>query len=195
MTRLPLLDEVRNCRLCEHELPHVPRPLVQGSASSPILIIGQAPGRVAHETAIPWRDRSGDRLRDWMDLTVEQFYDPQLVALLPMGLCFPGSGPKGDLPPKPRCARQWHQPLLDAFTNVRLRLIIGKYAFERYLAGSFDSISHAVAGYRQLSPGCLALPHPSPRNNHWLAKNPWFESQVLPVLQQQVRALIPTPSK
>lgn len=189
--KLPiLLEQARACRVCEEHLPEEPRPLLQGSTKSRILIIGQAPGKATHDSGIPWDDRSGVRLRDWLGLTDEQFYNPDLVAFLPMGLCYPGKARSGDAPPRPECAPLWHPPLLEAWAHVKLTLILGKYAHDRYLRESFATITDAVYGYDTLLPQRLALPHPSPRNNLWLKKHPWFTDDVLPKLKKRVRAVL-----
>ncbi len=194
--RLPvLLDEVRACRVCERALPLGPRPLVQLGSSARVLIIGQAPGRVAHETGVPWSDRSGDRLREWMGVERRVFYDPGSVALMPMGFCYPGPGPSGDLPPRPECAPFWHDRLRRLLPDVSLTILVGRFAYERYLAEQFDSLTVAVRSGPALLPTRIALPHPSPRNNLWLRRNPWFEARALPALRAAVSsALGATPS-
>ncbi|MEZ6234929.1 MAG: uracil-DNA glycosylase family protein [Phycisphaerales bacterium] len=197
--RLPqLLADARACTTCAAQLPHEPRSLLQAAPSSRILIIGQAPGAAAHASGIPWDDRSGQRLRDWLALTPEQFYDPRLVALMPMGFCFPGSatsraGAKSaDLAPRAECAPQWHPPLLAALKRVELTIYLGQYAFARYLADEFDTITAAARAFTTLLPTRLALPHPSPRNNLWLKKHPWFEAEALAAIRTRVRAIAAT---
>lgn len=187
---LPVLQEARECTVCAPKLPLEPRPLVAGTARSRVLIIGQAPGRAAHESGVPWNDASGERLRVWLGLSSEQFYDPTMVALMPMGFCYPGKGRTGDAPPRPECAPLWHARLLGAFREVRLTLYVGRYAFERYLSAEFDTQTEAVRAFTSLLPTRLALPHPSPLNNRWLAKNRWFEREVLPVLATTVKAVV-----
>ena len=189
--KLPqILDHARACRLCEPELPHGCRPLVQGSAHSGIVVIGQAPGAAAHESGIPWDDQSGARLRSWLGVSDDEFYDPNLIALLPMGLCYPGKGTNGDLRPRPECAPEWHERLLSEFKSVSLTVITGKYAYARYLGNGFDTLTDAVRAYDALLPARIALPHPSPRNNIWLKKHPWFEREVLDALRARVRVLL-----
>lgn len=189
--KLPqLLEEARGCRVCEHELPAGPRPLLQGSSVSRLLIIGQAPGVAAHESGIPWNDRSGERLRDWLGLSELQFYDAKRVALMPMGFCYPGKRSTGDAPPRPECAPLWHPRLLHAFKNVILTVYIGSYAYERYLSDRFESVTDAVRAFDRLMPSSVALPHPSPRNNIWLKKNGWFESHLVPKLRASVASVI-----
>ncbi len=185
-----LLDEVRACTICAPDLPNDPNPLVQGSARSRLLIIGQAPGAAADKTGVPWDDRSGDRLRDWLGLSPDAFYDEQRVALMPMGFCFPGKGRSGDLAPRPECAPQWHQSLLNEFTGVRFTIFVGQYAFKRYLADQYTSLTSATQAHSDLLPKRIALPHPSPRNNIWLRRNPWFEEECLPALQKRVRSAL-----
>lgn len=189
--RLPqLLEQVRACNLCAAHLPCEPKPLLQASTQSRILIIGQAPGKATHDSGITWDDRSGDRLRDWLSVTREQFYDPILIAQMPMGFCYPGKGKSGDLPPRPECAPQWHASLLTAMKSVALTIYIGRYALDYYLDGQYPTMTDAVADYAKMLPGRIVLPHPSPRNNIWLRKHDWFERDVLPRLQSHVRALI-----
>ncbi|MEM7625974.1 MAG: uracil-DNA glycosylase family protein [Planctomycetota bacterium] len=189
--KLPvLLDQARACRVCEEHLPEGPRPLLQGSTKARLLIIGQAPGFAAHTTGIPWDDQSGQRLRDWLGFTDEQFYNPDLVALLPMGLCYPGKARSGDAPPRPECAPLWHPQLLEAWRHVGLTVYIGKYAHNRYLREQFKTITDAVRGYGALLPERIALPHPSPRNNIWLKKNSWYANRVLPKLKHRIRAVV-----
>jgi len=185
-----LLQQTRECRICAPHLPLGCKPLLQGSKNSRIIVIGQAPGAATHETGIPWDDRSGARLRDWLGVTNEEFYDPAIIALMPMGFCFPGSGKSGDLRPRPECAPEWHERLLKEFKSISLTVVIGKYAFERYLSNQFGSITQAARSHQTLLPDRIALPHPSPRNNLWLKKNPWFETEALPCLRRRVRRLI-----
>lgn len=189
--RLPVvIREARACRVCEADLPEGPRPLVQGSSASGVVIIGQAPGAAAHASGVPWDDRSGERLRDWLGVTHDQFYDARVMALMPMGFCYPGTGRSGDLAPRPECAPLWHDRMLRAFKSVRLTVIVGKYAFARYLGAEYGSITDAARSHRDLLPSRIALPHPSPRNNIWLKKNPWFERDALPRLRARVAAVI-----
>lgn len=158
--------------------------------TSRVLIIGQAPGRAAHESGVPWDDRSGDRLRAWLGLSREQFYDASLVALMPMGFCFPGTSKAGDMPPRKECAPAWHAKFLAAYKALGLTLLIGKYAFDQYLGGRYAGLTEAVAGHEALLPGSAALPHPSPRNNIWLKKHPWFEDVALPRVRERVLELV-----
>jgi uracil-DNA glycosylase len=188
MTQLDrLLCEIRACRLCEAHLPLGPRPIVRASGSARILLVGQAPGRRVHETGIPWNDASGDRLRVWLQLTREQFYDERHIAIVPAGLCFPGSGLRGDAPPRPECAPLWHTPLRALMPKIQLTLLIGQYAQAYYLGQRRKkSLRETVMAYQEYLPHFLPLPHPSPRNQLWLKQNPWFEAGVIPLLRKQV---------
>ncbi len=183
-----LLQDIRACRLCAAHLPLGPRPVLQASAQSRVLIVGQAPGRRVHETGIPFDDPSGERLREWMGIDRDTFYDARRIAIVPMGFCFPGSGRNGDLPPRPECAPTWHPALLPLLTHVRLTLIIGRYAQARMLADRRGrSLTETVHAWRQHLPRRhMPLPHPSPRNRLWLKRNPWFEAELLPILRTQV---------
>lgn len=186
-----LLSEVRACRLCADKLPHEPRPILRASPKSKILIVGQAPGRKVHETGIPWNDPSGDLLREWLQLTREQFYDESLVAIVPTGMCYPGTEKGSDLPPRPECAPHWHPRLRAALPDIQLTLLIGQYA-QRYYLGERckKNLTDTVAAWREYMPEYLPLPHPSPRNRFWLKKNPWFERDILPVLRQKTYSIL-----
>jgi uracil-DNA glycosylase len=178
-----LLNEVRSCTLCSEYLPQDPRPILQLHPDAKILVAGQAPGRKAHESGVPFTDASVDRLRDWLGLGSETFYDPQQIAILPMGFCYPGTGKSGDLPPRPECANQWREDLLGLLPNLRLTLVIGQYAQEYHLPNAGNSVTVTVQNWREHWPNVVPLPHPSPRNNLWLRKNPWFASELLPALR------------
>ena len=164
--------------------------MVQIDPRARILIAGQAPGRKVHETGIPFDDPSGDRLRDWMGIDRDTFYDSRLVAILPMGFCYPGTGVSGDLPPRPECAPTWRQVVLARLANLQLTLVIGQYAQSYHLPALAGSVTDVVAGWRQHWPAALPMPHPSPRNNRWLKNNPWFEANVLPALRARVVAVL-----
>lgn len=183
---IPLLEEVDACTLCAEHLPLPPRPVLQAGEGARILIIGQAPGLRAHESVTPWNDLSGDRLRDWMQVTREQFYDPQLFAIVPMGFCYPGKGKSGDLPPRKECAPQWHAQLLEQLPDVSLTLLIGQYAQNYYLRGRHKSLTERVKNWRDQPGDILPLPHPSPRNIAWFQRNPWFSEEVIPELRRRV---------
>ena len=155
-----------------------------------ILIAGQAPGRKVHETGVPFNDASGDRLRAWLGVSRDVFYDARKVAILPMGFCYPGTGRSGDLPPRPECAPQWRAPLLAQLKNLQLTLVIGQYAQAWHLPDEGSSLTEIVQAWRKHWPETVPLPHPSPRNNLWLKRNPWFEAELIPVLQARVATIL-----
>ena len=190
MTTLPkLLKEVRACTHCAEHLPLGPRPIVRMKRSATLLIIGQAPGTRVHETGLGWNDRSGDRLREWLNVDRDTFYDESRIAIMPMGFCYPGVAKSGgDAPPRPECAPLWHDRLLALLPNIELTLLIGQYAQARYLgADKKKTMTETVKAWKEYLPhGFLPLPHPSWRNTGWLKKNPWFERQILPVLRKAV---------
>ena len=191
---ISLLEEVRACRLCEAHLPLGPNPVVRAGQSARLLIVGQAPGTRVHETGIPWNDPSGDRLRDWLQMDREAFYDENQIAIIPMGFCYPGRGKGGDLPPRPECAPQWHERLLAELPDLQLTLLVGQYAQKYYLPSPGKTLSDNVRDFqRALQSGYFPLPHPSPRNRLWLRQRPWFEEAVLPVLRERVKALFVKP--
>jgi uracil-DNA glycosylase len=182
-----LLHQARSCTLCAPHLPFEPRPVLRAAATARLLIVGQAPGRKVHETGIPWNDPSGDRLRSWLGMDRDTFYDERRIAIIPTGLCFPGTGKGGDLPPRPECAPLWHPPLRAALKDIRLTLLIGQYAQAYYLGDRCKkNLTETVAAWREYLPEFIPLPHPSPRNQLWLKRNPWFERDLLPVLRQKV---------
>jgi uracil-DNA glycosylase len=183
-----LLEEVRACTVCADALPAGPRPVVQFSARSRIVIIGQAPGSRVHESGVPWDDRSGARLRDWTGLGERDFYDPAKVALVPMGFCYPGAGASGDLPPRRECAPLWHDRILSNLKAKRLILLVGSYAQARYLPQARKrTMGEVVRHFAAHGPVYFPLPHPSWRSGIWMQRNPWFESDVLPALRAAVR--------
>jgi uracil-DNA glycosylase len=163
--------------------------VLQCHRAARILIAGQAPGRRVHESGVPFQDASGDRLRDWLGLAPEHFYDERKLAILPMGFCFPGSGASGDLPPRPECAPAWRQQVLAHLGQIRLTLVVGQHAL-RYHLPAARSVTVAVQAWRDHWPELVPLPHPSPRNNRWLVRNPWFEAELLPTLKERVRAVL-----
>ena len=185
-----LLTEIRACEICIAHLPLGPRPILQAHVDASILIAGQAPGRRVHMSGVPFQDPSGDRLREWMDVSEDVFYDPRRVAILPMGFCFPGSTSSGDKPPRPECAPAWREQVLAHLPKVRLTLVLGRYAQAYHLGSSRRSVTEAVAAWREYWPDVLPLPHPSPRNQGWFKRNPWFERDVLPELGRRVRELM-----
>jgi uracil-DNA glycosylase len=183
-----LQRNIRACTLCVENLPFGPRPVLQISRTARILIAGQAPGRKVHGTGIPFDDASGDRLRDWLGLDRETFYDASRVAILPMGFCYPGTGKSGDFPPRPECADAWREKILRELRAVTLTLVIGQYAMNWHLSSrAKDTLTATVQAWREFAPELWPLPHPSPRNNIWLKKNPWFAREVLPELRKQVK--------
>ncbi len=198
------LAAIRACRVCRDQprygppLPQEPRPLLQVSRSARICIAGQAPGIRAHDSGRPFNDPSGQRLRQWLALDEDTFYDPRKVAILPMGLCFPGLGPDGsDLPPRRECAEIWRTPLFAQLPNIRLLLLVGGYAQRWHLgaANAKAGVNATALRWREFHAAdarvmLLPLPHPSWRNSSWLKRNPWFEAELLPVLQAEVRALL-----
>lgn len=185
-----LLTQVRRCTLCADHLPLGPRPVLQAHASARILVVGQAPGRRVHETGLPFNDPSGDRLRSWMGISRETFYDATQLAILPMGFCYPGTGRSGDLPPRPECAPAWREALLSHLKDIQLALIIGQYAQAYHLRGAARSVTETVLAWRTYWPNVVPLPHPSPRNNLWLKRNPWFEDELVPALQNRMSELL-----
>ncbi len=196
-----LVSEIRRCRLCQQNpegaaLPHEPRPVLQVSASARLLIAGQAPGTRVHQSGRPFTDPSGDRLREWLDMDAETFYDPSKVAILPMGFCFPGLDARGgDLPPRRECAPQWRTSVMALLPDLALILVIGQYAQAWHLGKLRKStLTETVRDWRTplatLTPPVLPLPHPSWRNNAWLRKNPWFDEEVLPALRTRVKSLL-----
>lgn len=192
-----LLAEIRACQLCAAQLQDGVRPVLQASASSRLLIVSQAPGRKVHATGIPFNDVSGDRLRDWLGVDRDTFYEAQRIAIVPMGFCFPGSGRNGDLPPRPECAPTWHPRLLPMLKRVQLTLAIGQYAQTGILGDRCGpSLTDTMQAWREhLARGVLPLPHPSPRNRAWLKRNPWFETELLPVLRSEVAHVLRTDAK
>ncbi|MBL8802649.1 MAG: uracil-DNA glycosylase family protein [Planctomycetes bacterium] len=185
-----LLERVRACTLCAEHLPHGPRPVVRAATAARILIAGQAPGRRVHASGVPFDDPSGDRLRDWMGVTREEFYDVSRIALVPMGFCYPGTGTGGDLPPRPECAATWRAELLARLRRVELTLVIGRYAHAYHLGARRSSVAQTVQNWRAHAPALLPLPHPSPRNVLWLRRHPWFEAELVPVLRARVREVL-----
>jgi uracil-DNA glycosylase len=185
-----LLQEVRACTICAPHLSVPPSPVLQAAAGARILIAGQAPGRRVAASGVPFDDASGDRLRAWMGIDKSLFYKPDFIAILPMGFCYPGQGRSGDLPPRPECATTWRARLLEKLPSIRLTLVIGVYAQAWHLnPGTSATLTAVVRSWREHGAQVLPLPHPSPRNNGWLQRNPWFEAEVLPELKARVRAL------
>ena len=192
-----LLEEIRACRHCRdapigRALPHEPRPVLQASASARLAIIGQAPGTRVHQSGRPFTDPSGERLRDWLGIRPEIFYDAERVAIIPMGFCFPGQDAKGgDLPPRRECAGLWRARLFATLPAIETTVLVGQYAQEWHLGErAKPSLTKTVAAWRDYAPAFFPTPHPSWRNNAWLRKNPWFAADVLPSLRARVAALV-----
>lgn len=191
MERITILKkDIQNCTLCSESLPFGPRPVIQVAADSRILIVGQAPGRRVHESGIPFDDPSGDRLRDWMGVSKEVFYDASQIALVPMGFCYPGTGKSGDLAPRKECVAAWRAELLSALTKVELTLVLGQYAMRYHLPNTKQTLTDTVFSWKAFYPDVIPLPHPSPRNNIWLKRHPWFESELLPALKLAVKSVL-----
>lgn len=181
---LPLLTCIRQCSLCAPFLPFKPNPILRAHTESRLLIVGQAPGIRVHQTGIPWNDPSGDRLRSWTNIERKIFYEESKIAIIPMGFCYPGTGPSGDLPPRKECADQWLASLLALLPHLQLTLLVGQYAQRYYLKKRCKkTLAQTVASFAEYLPHYFPLPHPSPRNNSWLKRNRWFEQQVIPALQ------------
>ena len=187
-----LLAEVRGCRVCAADLPLGPRPVLRAAATARVLLIGQAPGTKVHASGMPWTDASGDRLREWLDLDSDRFYDETRIAIVPMGFCYPGVLPRGgDKPPRPECAPLWHAPVMAALPKVALTVLIGQYAQTWYLGDrKRRTLTETVAAWRDYLPGFFAIPHPSWRTLGWQRRNPWFDAELLPELRRRVHALI-----
>lgn len=186
-----LLVAVRACRACEAQLPLGPRPVLRAAPTARILIVGQAPGARVHATGIPWNDASGARLRDWLRIDEQAFRDESRVAIIPMGFCYPGRGSSGDRPPRPECARLWMGEILAWLPRIELTLLVGQHAQRHFLGDRrLATLSQTVRAWRDYAPAQFPLPHPSPRNNPWLAANPWFRQRLLPALRARVREVL-----
>lgn len=186
-----LLQEIRQCDICSSHLLLGPRPILNAHPNSKIIIIGQAPGAKVHASGIPWDDKSGENLRAWLGIDHDSFYDPTKIAIVPMGFCYPGKGKSGDLPPRPECAPEWHEVLLNKLKEVQLTLLIGQYAQNYYLRSrAKKTLTDTVQHFEEYLPDYFVLPHPSPRNNIWKAKNPWFDLEVLPALAERVKQIL-----
>jgi uracil-DNA glycosylase len=186
-----LLTAVRACNVCQQHLPLGPRPILRASATARILIVGQAPGARVHQTGIPWDDPSGERLRSWMGVGNDEFYDESRIAIIPMGYCYPGRGNGGDLPPRAECAQLWLEKLLARMPRIELTLLIGQYA-QRHFLGKHRkaSLGETTKAWAQYAPRYIPLPHPSPRNTPWFQRNTGFERELLPELRRRVNELL-----
>ncbi len=186
-----LLNNIQKCTVCSDHLPLGANPIVSLQKNTRILLISQAPGIKAHESSIAWKDPSGIRLREWLNVGEETFYNPQNFGIMPMGFCYPGRGKSGDLPPRKECAPLWHPSLFEKFTDVRLMILIGQYAQKRYLTVDKElNLTQRVQNFAAYLPDYFVLPHPSPRNAIWRKKNSWFEHDVVPILQKTVKTVL-----
>ncbi|MDA9339583.1 uracil-DNA glycosylase family protein [Polaribacter sp.] len=186
-----LLATIKQCTLCEPHLDFGANPVVSAQKNSKIVIIGQAPGTKVHNSGIPWDDASGKQLRKWLQVSDQDFYNPEKFAIVPMGFCYPGKGKSGDKPPRKECAPKWHQQLFDKMPNIEMVLLIGMYAQQYYLKEKAKrTLTETVDNYPAYLPNYFVLPHPSPRNRFWLTKNPWFERTVIPELQKRVAEIL-----
>jgi len=186
-----LLLEVKQCQVCKAHLPLLPKPVLRVEKEARILLVGQAPGTRVHESGKDWDDKSGENLRRWLRVENEVFYDSQLFAVVPIGLCYPGRGKSGDLPPRKECAPLWHDKILAHLPNLELIILIGAYAQKYYLGKKRKrTLTETVKAFRSYLPHYFVLPHPSPRNNIWQRKNPWFVDEVIPELQIKIREIV-----
>ncbi|MGE0287815.1 MAG: uracil-DNA glycosylase family protein [Bradyrhizobium sp.] len=185
------LAEIRRCDVCAAHMPHAPRPVVQAARGARVVIVGQAPGSKVHESGVPWRDQSGDRLREWTGLDESVFYDASRVALIPMGFCYPGTANGADLPPRPECAPLWHKRLLALLPTLQLTLLVGIHAQGHYLRKlAKPTMTETVRASADYGPAWFPLPHPSWRSTGWMRRNPWFEADILPALRRRVRSIL-----
>lgn len=188
-----LVNKILRCEVCKKYLPLGPRPVVQLGGFSKIIIIGQAPGRRVYETGIPWNDASGIKLREWLNVDEETFYNPAYFSIVSMGFCYPGKGISGDLPPRPECAPLWHPQIFNYFKHTPLILLIGQYAQRYYLKKEFKgSVAETVKNYQEFLPAYFPLPHPSPRNQNWVKINSWFIEEAIPELRKRIKLVIGT---
>lgn len=186
-----LIQEIQGCRICEANLPLGPRPVLRATRNAKIALIGQAPGTKVHASGIPWDDVSGNRLRDWLGVSKEYFYDSGVFAIIPMGFCFPGTGKSGDLPPRPECAPLWHERLFKEIPGIQITLLIGAYAQKAYLgARRKKNLTETVRNWQEYHPEFFPIVHPSPRNKIWQKRNPWFETLVLPEIKDIIAGIV-----
>jgi len=185
-----LLSEIRKCTICAEHLPLGPRPVIEASAKSKIIVVGQAPGTKVHESGIPWDDQSGKKLREWLNVDNHTFCNVDNFGIVPMGFCYPGKGETGDLPPRKECAATWHDLVFKSFKEVKLILVIGTYAQEYFFPKNENNLTDKVRNYHKFLPKYWPLPHPSPVNRFWRSRNPWFESKVVPQLQKRIKEIL-----
>lgn len=186
-----LLAEISQCTICKKHLPFEPRPILQAGPDARIIIIGQAPGLIVQQSGKPWDDASGKKLREWLGVDDGTFYNPNKIALVPMGFCYPGKCPSGDLAPRHECAPQWHQLLLSSMNKVGLIILIGQYSQNYYLGDKAkENLTETVKAFKIFLPQYFPLPHPSPRNRFWLVQNKWFEMETVPLLQKKVKSFL-----
>lgn len=185
-----LLSTIRDCSLCADKLPLGPRPIIEAAKHSKIVLISQAPGRKVHESGVAWKDQSGKKLREWLGVTEETFYNTDNFAILPMGFCYPGKAKTGDLPPMKICAPTWHDQVWNELKHVKLKLLIGAYAQNYYLPDDKCNLTEKVKNYNDYLPEYFVIPHPSPVNRFWRMKNPWFENTVVTKLQEHVNSIL-----
>ena len=190
MTAAALKREIRACTLCAEHLPLGPKPIVQFSATSRVVVVGQAPGRITHETGLAFDDKSGYRLAEWLGVSFETLHDPALFAIVSMGFCYPGKASGGDKPPRPECAPTWHEKVMRELPEDRLMLLVGTYAQRAYLPDTKSwTMRERILRYRDFLPHFLPLPHPAWRSTLFMRDNPWFEAEVLPEVRQRIAKL------
>jgi uracil-DNA glycosylase len=186
-----LLKEIRSCIICQDFLPNHPKPIIRANENARILIIGQAPGQKVQDSGIPWDDASGKELRRWLGVGESTFYDENIFAIMPMGMCYPGTGKSGDLAPRKECAPKWHSLVLNKMPQIQMTLLIGKYAQDYYLQRTVkENLTETVRNYEAYFPDYFPLPHPSPRNNIWMKKNDWYGKDVIPILRKKTEMIL-----
>ncbi|MHA7056742.1 uracil-DNA glycosylase family protein [Aquimarina sp. M1] len=186
-----LLTKISVCKVCESHLTNGANPIVTATKTSKIALVSQAPGSIAHKSGVPWDDPGGKRLKNWLGVSDQEFYNKDNFAIIPMGFCYPGRGVTGDLPPRPECAPLWHNSIFNQMNNLQLTILIGQYAQKYYLKNNFNrNLAETVKLYQEYLPRFFPIPHPSPRNRFWCSKNPWYKEEVIPQLQQIIHTTI-----